>query len=366
MKRNLMRYGAPLAATAALVLATACGAGNEADADGDSGSSDLSGELNGAGASSQEAAFAAWQKGFQTENPDVTVNYDPVGSGSGREQFIAGGSILFAGSDEYFPEEEIADAEERCGGDVVEVPVYVSPIAVIFNVKGVDSLNLSPETLGSIFAGKINSWDDKAIAAENPDANLPSEPITAVHRSDESGTTANFTDYLDQASGGSWSHGVIETWPIKSGEAAEGTSGVVSAVKNGEGTIGYADASQAGDLGVAKVQVGKEFVEYSPEAAAAALDASKPASGRADTSMALDLDRTTTEGGVYPIVLVSYGMACSEYESAEEADLVKGWFDYVLSPEGQKAAAGEAGSAPLSEQVASDAKAIVDQISAKG
>ncbi|UYM03616.1 phosphate ABC transporter substrate-binding protein PstS [Solicola gregarius] len=365
MKRNLMRYGAPAAAAAALVLATACGAGNEADADGEGGSSDLSGELNGAGASSQEAAFAAWQKGFQTQNPDVTVNYDPVGSGSGREQFIAGGNILFAGSDEYFPDEELADAEERCGGDVVEVPVYVSPIAVIFNVEGVDSLNLSPETIGAIFSGDITQWNDKAIAADNPDADLPAEPITAVHRSDESGTTANFTDYLDQASGGSWSEGVVETWPVKSGEAAEGTSGVVSAVKNGQGTIGYADASQAGDLGVAKVQVGKEFVEYSPEAAAAALDASKPTPGRADTSMALDLNRTTTEAGVYPIVLASYGIACSEYESADEADLVKAWFDYVISSEGQQAAAGEAGSAPLSEQMSADAKTIVDSISSK-
>ncbi|MGH3358666.1 MAG: phosphate ABC transporter substrate-binding protein PstS [Nocardioidaceae bacterium] len=364
MRRNLIRFGAPAAAAALVLGMSACGASNEAE--GETGSSDLSGELNGAGASSQEAAVEAWQAGFQTENPEVTVNYDPVGSGSGREQFIAGGSILFAGSDEYFPEEEIADAEKRCGSDVVEVPVYVSPIAVVFNVEGVDELNLSPETIGAIFAGDITKWDDKAIAAENPDADLPSTPITAVHRSDESGTTANFTDYLDQASGGSWSHGSVETWPIDSGEAAEGTSGVVSAVKSGDGTIGYADASQAGDLGVAKIKVGSEYVEYSAEGAAAAVEASTPVEGRADTSMAVDLDRTTTDPSVYPVVLVSYGMACSEYPSAEEADLVRSWFSYLVSSKGQQDAADNAGSAPLSDSVASEATSIVEKIGAAG
>lgn len=365
MKRNLIRYGAPAAAAALVLGVTACGASNEAEGDS-GGSSDLSGELNGAGASSQEAAFEAWQAGFQTNNPEVTVNYDPVGSGSGREQFIAGGNIAFAGSDEYMPKEELAEAEKRCGSDVVEVPVYVSPIAVVFNVDGVDELNLSPETIGGIFAGDITKWNDPAIAKENPDADLPSTPITAVHRSDESGTTANFTDYLDQASGGSWSHGMVETWPTNSGEAAEGTSGVVSAVKNGQGTIGYADASQAGELGVAKIQVGDEYVEYSPEGAAAAVESSTPVKGRAETSMAVDLERTTTEQGAYPIVLLSYGIACSQYETAEEAELVKSWLGYVVSKEGQQAAAENAGSAPLSEQVASDAAAIIDGISAKG
>lgn len=364
MKRNLMRYGAPAAAAVFVLAAAGCGAGNEAGAD-DGSNSGLSGELSGAGASSQEEAAAAWIKGFQTQNPEVTVNYDPVGSGAGREQFTAGGNIAFAGSDEFFPDEELAAAEERCGGDVVEVPVYVSPIAVIFNVEGVKELNLSPETLGAIFAGKVTKWNDKAIAADNPDANLPNAPITAVHRSDESGTTANFTDYLDQASGGSWSHGVVETWPVKSGEAAEGTSGVVSAVTNGTGTIGYADASQAGDLGVANVKVGNEFVAYTPEAAAATLDASKPVSGRAETSMALEIDRTTTAKGVYPIVLVSYGIACSQYDSEDDASLVREYLGYVVSPEGQDAAAKQAGSAPLSDAMADEAAAIVENISAK-
>jgi phosphate transport system substrate-binding protein len=349
---------------AALTLAvglSACGAANEEPAEG--GDSTLSGTLNGGGASSQEAAVASWQKGFQSANPDVTVNYDPIGSGGGREQFLSGG-ISYAGSDAYLDDEELAKAEERCGGPVVEVPAYVSPIAVIYNVPGVDKLNLTPETIGGIFEGRITQWDDEAITADNPDAKLPSSKITPVHRSDDSGTTENFTEYLDAASGGSWTGGAVETWPVKGGEAAEGTSGVVSAVTNGKGTIGYADASQAGDLGTAAVEVGDEFVEYSPEAAAAVLDASKPVEGRGDTDLALEIDRKVDATGVYPVVLVSYQIACQKYDDTATADLVKAWMAYVTSSDGQATAAKDAGSAPLSDAVSAKVKTAVETIGA--
>ncbi|MBA2774883.1 MAG: phosphate ABC transporter substrate-binding protein PstS, partial [Nocardioidaceae bacterium] len=222
-----------MAAAAAITLAlilSACGAANEEA--GAAGSSDLSGELNGAGATSQEAAMAAWKAGFQSDNSAVTVNYDPVGSGGGRESFLSGG-VLFAGSDSYMEDEELTKAKETCGGDPIEFPVYVSPIAVIYNLQGVDDLQLSPATLAQIFAGDITTWDDPAIAADNPDADLPGDDITPVHRSDESGTTNNFTDYLSQAAEADWTYGPVETWPIKGGEGADGTSGVVSAVTEG-------------------------------------------------------------------------------------------------------------------------------------
>lgn len=361
MMTNLRRT-APVVAALSLTLALgACGAANEGTSTG--GEGDLSGTLNGGGASSQEAAVAAWQKGFQSANPDVTVNYDPIGSGGGREQFLAGG-ISYAGSDAFLDDEELPEAEERCGGPVVEVPSYVSPIAVIYNLPGVDTLNLSPETIGGIFEGEITQWDDDAIAADNPDADLPSSTITPVHRSDDSGTTENFTEYMDATSGGSWSGGVVETWPVEGGEAAEGTSGVVSAVTNGEGTIGYADASQAGDLGTAAVEVGENFVEYSPEAAAAVLDASQPVEGRGETDLALEIDRQIDADGVYPVVLVSYQIACQQYDDAAEAELVKEWLTYVTSPEGQDVAAEDAGSAPLSEAVGAKVQAAVETIAA--
>jgi phosphate transport system substrate-binding protein len=185
-----------------------------------------------------------------------------------------------------------------------------------------------------------------------------------VHRSDDSGTTENFTDYLYQASEGAWESEADKAWPVKGGEAAEGTSGVVSAVTNGAGTIGYADASQAGELGTVRVKVGDEFTEVSPEAAAKVLEASAQVEGRSATDLAIDIDRKVTEAGTYPIVLVTYQIACQTYEDKAKADLVKGWLSYVASSEGQEAAAKDAGSAPLSEAIAEKVKAAVDSITA--
>ncbi len=135
-------------------------------------------------------------------------------------------------------------------------PTTSSPIAVVFNLDGVDELQLSPATIAGIFDGKIKTWDDAAIKADNPDAKLPSTKIDPVHRSDESGTTKNFTDYLEKASDGAWTYPADKVWPIKSGEGANQTSGMISAVKGGKGTIGYADLSQVGDLKAAAIKVG--------------------------------------------------------------------------------------------------------------
>jgi len=357
----MLRRTVPVVAALTLAVGlSACGAANEDPAEG-SGSK-LSGTLNGGGASSQEAAVASWQKGFQSANPDVTVNYDPIGSGGGREQFIAGG-VLFAGSDSHFTEEELAAAEKTCGGPAIEFPVYVSPIAVIYNLPGVDDLQLSPQTLAQIFAGKVTSWDDPAIAADNPDADLPSTDISPVHRSDGSGTTANFTDYLDQVDAEDWTYGPTDEWPIKSGEGADGTSGVVAAVTGGEGSIGYADESQAGDLGQAAIKVGGDYVAPSAEAATAILDESKPVEGRdPSTDLAISVNRTSSTEGVYPIVLVSYQMVCSGYDSQSQVDLVKGFTSYVISEDGQNAAAQQAGSAPITSALREQAQAAIDSI----
>lgn len=362
---SFRRLALPGIAALALAL-TGCGAANEGGGSGEAAKSSLSGTMAGGGASSQEAAQAAWIAGFQTANPDVTVSYDPVGSGGGRESFISGG-FAFAGSDAYLTddEQELSDAKERCGGtDPIEVPNYVSPIAVIFNVEGLDELNLAPDTLAGIFAGKITTWDDEAIVADNPNADLPSARINAVHRSDESGTTENFTDYLDAVAAEQWDAGVLEVWPTEyGGEGAKGTSGVVSAVENGQNSIGYADASQAGDLGVANVGVGDEFVAPAAEAAAKILDVSPRVEGRPEVDLAFDLDHETQEAGTYPIVLTSYMLACQQYEDAAQAELVKGYLGYILSDEGQQQGSDEAGAAPLSDELQAEAQAIVEKIS---
>ena len=282
----------------------------------------------------------------------MTISYDPVGSGGGREQFNAGG-IAFGGTDSAFNDDEgeLSAAQKRCGGadKFVEVPVYISPIAVIYNVDGVDKLQLSPDTIAKIFHGDITKWDDPAIAKDNPDAKLPGERITVVHRSDDSGTTKNFTDYMNQTAPDTWTDEPEDAWPVKGQEAAEGTSGVVDAVQNGSNTIGYADASQAGELGKVAVEVGSQGVEPSPEGASAVVEQSKANKEPGKNQLTYSIARKTKDPSTYPIVLVSYAMACTTYKDANDAKLVKGYLSYVTSPEGQDAAAKNAGSAPLSD-----------------
>ena len=373
MKRTSFRR-AILPGVAALALTlSACGGGNSADeaasADTGSGSGDyseLSGELTIGGASSQESAQNAWIVGFGEVAPGVTVSYDPVGSGGGRESFISG-AYPMAGSDSYLTDDEgeLTDATETCGSDPIEIPNYISPIAVIYNLEGVDDLNLSPETLAGIFAGDITKWNDDAIVADNPDADLPDETITPVHRSDESGTTGNFTNYLSQVAGDAWTYGEVETWPTEAGgEGGKSTSGVVQVVTDAPNTIGYADASQAGGLGQANIGVGEEFVAPSPEAAAKIFEVSPRVDEGSEVNLAHELDYKTEESGVYPIVLTSYLLACQTYDDQAVADNVKGYISYILSDEGQEIGSSEAGSAPLPDSVREQAQSVVDTISA--
>ncbi len=355
-----------------LVLALSIGVAACGSDDSDSGSTDsasadgnLSGQIAGAGASSQEAAMNGWIVGFQDANPDVTISYDPVGSGGGREQFIAGGTS-FGGTDSAMDEGELKEVAKRCGNinNYIEVPAYISPIAVAYNVDGVDELNLSSSTLAQIMSGKIENWNDQAIAADNPDAELPDTRITVVHRSDESGTTENFADYLSQAAPKDWTYEVDGYWPIKGGEAAQGTSGVISAINSGSGTIGYADLSQVGDLGTVNVKVGEEYVAPTPEAAAQIVDISKQVKSPGKFIFAYDLERDTTKAGIYPISLVSYEMACTQYDNADEAALVKGFYSYIISEEGQQASAEAAGSAPISESLRKEITPAIEAIGA--
>jgi phosphate transport system substrate-binding protein len=375
------RWLAVLAAACVLVLGlAACGGSDssssssstessesESESGGGAPSAEVSGEIAGAGSTAQEAAQNAWIAEFENANGGATLAYDGVGSGGGREKFISGG-VAFAGSDTPLSEDEgeLAKAVKRCApGELVEVPDYISPIAIIYNLPGVEELKLDPETLAKIFNQEIENWNDPEIAKENPEAELPETRIVPVNRSDESGTTENFTDYLSKVAPSVWTHEVSGEWPVKGGEAASGTSGVVEAVAAGEGAIGYADASQAGELGKALIQVGTEWAEPSPEAAAKVLDLSKedPELEQGQKNViAFEIDRKTEASGVYPIILVSSLIGCTKYKSADEAALVKSYFEYAISPEGQELAAEAAGSAPLSSKLSSKVKAAVGAI----
>jgi phosphate transport system substrate-binding protein len=256
-------------------------------------SSSLSGQIAGAGASSQQAAQEAWIAAFQTANEKVTISYDPVGSGGGREQFTAG-AVAYGGSDVPLHAEEFTMGQDRCGGvdNLIEAPVYVSPIAVVYNLAGIDKLQLDSSTI---------------------------EP---------SGD-----------------------WPIQGGEAAQGTSGVISAVKAGDGAIGYADESQAGSLAKAAVKVGSDYVLPSAESARKIFAASKKSSEPGKYVFTYNIDYTTSQADTYPIVLVSYMLACTKYSSTNDAKIVQGYLGYVASAEGQQAAASAAGSAPIPASV---------------
>ncbi|MDN5685746.1 MAG: phosphate ABC transporter substrate-binding protein PstS [Brachybacterium sp.] len=376
VRKNKLVPLAALGLVGGLAL-SACGGGSSAssssegsDAGGAAGAgnyAELTGNLAGAGASSAANAQTAWTETFmgmtQAEGGDLTVTYDATGSGTGREQFLAG-QVAFAGSDAAMDEEELASSAEVCNGEqAFDVPLYISPIAVVFNLEGVDSLNLPPEVIAGIFAGDVTTWNDPKIAEHNPDADLPDTDIVPVHRSDDSGTTENFTDYLSQNAPDAWTHGPVETWPISGGQSGNGTSGMISTVQGGEGTIGYADASQVGDLGVASVQVGDEFVEYSADAAAKAVDVSPRAEGREDNDIVFELERTTEESGVYPIVLVSYLVMCGSYSDTQTGEAVKSYASFITSEQGQQIAAENAGSAPLTEELSTEVQKSIDSIS---
>ncbi|HET7454806.1 MAG TPA: phosphate ABC transporter substrate-binding protein PstS, partial [Solirubrobacterales bacterium] len=290
------------AVTLALGVA-ACGSSSSDETGGgsSSGGGEVSGEIAGAGSTAQQAAQEAWIAEFENANSGATISYDPVGSGGGREQFLSGG-VAYAGSDAALSTEEgeLEKAEKRCKpGEIIEVPDYISPIAVIYNLPGVEELKLDPETLAKIFAQEITTWNDQAIAKDNPGVELPDTRITPVNRSDESGTTENFTEYLSEVVPSVWSYEVSGDWPVKGGEAASGTSGVVEAVAAGEGAIGYADASQAGELGIAKIKVGSEYAEPTPEAAAKIVEESPEAKDLAEGPymFPFELDRKTESQG---------------------------------------------------------------------
>ena len=329
----------------------------------------VSGNFSGAGASSQQAAVEAWIAGFQGTNPDAKVAYNPSGSGAGVSTFLTG-ATAWAGSDAALSNDEVEQSKSVCAsGNAFDIPVYVSPIAVVFNLNGISgkgkTLNMDADTIAKIFDGKITKWNDDAIKKQNPKVDLPDLDITVVHRSDKSGTTKNFLSYVKDAAGDAWSYDLGENWPNEVGQGAKGTSGVISTVQQADGTIGYADASQAGDLGTVAVKVGDDYVPFSAEAAAKVVDASPlDDSAKGDNRVVVNIS-VIIEYGAYAIVLVSYDVACPAYKDANTAKFVKSWLTYVTSDEGQQTAASAAGSAPMSNTLRQKVVKSIDAIKTK-
>ncbi|MEN3345204.1 MAG: phosphate transport system substrate-binding protein [Arthrobacter sp.] len=369
MKALRVSRQAAIAVIAAGALAlTACGSDNPtAAANGgtnSSGKTQVTGTLTGIGSSAQGAAMDVWKSEFASANQGANVQYSPDGSGAGRKALLDG-SAQFAGSDAFLKDEEYAASKEQCGPEgALNIPVYISPIAVAFNLPDIKELKLDAPAVAKIFRGEIANWNDPAIASLNSDVTLPDLKITPVNRSDDSGTTTNFTEYLAAAAPEVWTDKASGVWPSSvKGENAKGTSGVVKTVTDTPGAVTYADESAVGGkLGVARIKVGESFSKISAEAAAKAVDAGKPVEGRSANDLSIKLDRKTTVEGAYPIVLVSFHIVCSTYADQKTVDLVKAFESYVVSDAGQEAAADAAKSAPLSKTLQDKARKAIESI----
>lgn len=365
MQKNiLIRSIAALSGIVMLASVAACGDNtasmtDSSSTDSASKTAPISGNFQGAGASSQQSAVEAWIAGFQGANPDAKIAYNPSGSGAGVQTFLTG-ATAWAGSDKALADDEVEQSKSVCAdGTAFDVPVYVSPIAVIFNLKGVSDagkhINMDADTIAKIFDGKITKWNDPAIADQNKDLTLPDTAITVVHRSDKSGTTQNFVSYFKDQAPDSWTYDLSENWPNEVGQGAKGTSGVVSTVKQADGTIGYADFSQVGDLGTVAVKVGDSYNEISAEAGSKVIEDSKQDDTvKGDNRIVIKINHATEAKGAYPIVLVSYDIVCPAYKDTKQAEFAKAWLTYVTSDEGQKAAQDAAGTAPLPSSLKSE------------
>jgi phosphate transport system substrate-binding protein len=356
-------YVAGIAFSAMLAL-TACGSDNTpaggAGASAAAGSC-AGGSLTAQGSSAQKNAMDEWIKTYQGQCSDAKISYEPTGSGAGIQAFISG-TADFAGSDSALKDTEQPQADAKCsGGQALNLPMVVGPIAVVYNLDGVDGLQLDASTLAKIFSGKVTKWNDPAIASQNSGAKLPSTAIQTVHRSDESGTTDNFTKYLSKAAEKDWTFSNAKAWKAPGGTGAKGSDGVASAVKSSPGSIAYVELSfaQNSDLKMAKIKNGAgEYTELTGESAGKTIAGAKVVGTGNDLKMSIDYN--TTEPGAYPIVLVTYEIACSK--GSPKAATIKGFLTYTSSTGGQSALS-DLGYAPLPDSVRTKVAASVATLS---
>ena len=317
----------------------------------------LAAELNASGATFPKTFYEEAIAAFTEANDGVTINYGGGGSGKGRQD-LADQIVDWAGTDGTIKD---ADLPGFKGGEVLYFPTVVAPITVSFNVSGVDSLQLSPATIAGIFQRTITNWNDAAIAADNPDATLPDLAITVVHRSDSSGTTGNFTKFLEKSvgkdAGGIWTLGTDSTveWPADT-QAGEGNAGVAQIVSDTDGAIGYVDLSDATDAGLKfasiKNKAGK-FVEPTLEGASAAAAGATVADNLTFSAIWADGD------DAYPITAQTWIIAYTKQTDAAKADALKAFLTFVLT-DGQELAT-TVNYAPLPAELAAKALAQLDK-----
>ena len=324
------------------------------------------GTINGEGSSAQKNAIELAITAYQDTCSGATVNYNPTGSGAGIKQFIAK-QVDFAGSDSALKTVAVdgvveADAAAKtCGSPAWDIPMVAGPIAIAYNLPGVTTLTLNAEVAAKIFNGTITTWNDPAIAALNTGASLPATAIKVLFRSDESGTTENFTKYLHAAAPAVWTADPAKKWTGK-GEGKEKSAGVASAAAATPGGVTYAEWSYAtqNKLGVAQIDSGAGAVALTGESAGKAVAAASQKGQGNDLALSLKYD--TKEAGVYPIILVTYEIVCSTYADKAKANGVKSFLKFFASPEVQSKLES-AGYAPLPAAVQAKVAAAIAAIS---
>ncbi|MDQ6937104.1 MAG: phosphate ABC transporter substrate-binding protein PstS [Actinomycetota bacterium] len=328
------------------------------------GSSCPTGTLKGEGSTAQKNAMDEWTKQYQQQCSGATVNYNGTGSGDGVKNFI-GKQVDFAGSDSALKADkgEVANAAKTCASPAVDLPMVVGPIAVAFKLKDIKDagLTLTPKLVAQIFLGKITKWNDPAITAANSGVTLPATAITVFFRSDESGTTENFEKYLAAAAPADFKAKPSKAWAGTVGQGKAKSGGVQAAIGATEGGIGYVEASFAiaGNLSTAKIDNGGGAVAIDADTASKAAGAAKVVGTGDDVT--LKIDYATKMPGAYPIILVTYEIACTKYADPKIGALVKSFLTYT-SGSGQEALAN-LGYAPIPDSIKAKVTATIAKIS---
>ena len=340
----------------ALVTMTACGSDNNsgttssaASGSSSSAAADCGGKaaLTAEGSTAQQNAIAEFNKAWGQVCSGKSLSYNPTGSGAGVTQFLAK-QVDFAGSDSALAADQVAGATERCGGNPAwNLPLVFGPVAMAYNIEGVDKLVVNADVLAKIFQGEIKKWNDPAIAALNAGTTLPDTDIKPVYRSDSSGTTDNFQKYLAAAAPESWKKGAGSEFQGGAGEGAQKSAGVVQAVQATPGAIGYVEKSPAAAAGLpfAQIDTGSGAVELTDDNAKKAIASAKFAKDGNDLALDLKSLYSTKEAGAYPLVLATYEVVCSKGYDADTAAAVKSFLK-VAANQGQ-ANLSKAGYIPL-------------------
>ncbi len=327
------------------------------------------GKLVAGGSTAQKLAMETLTSAYSKERGGKgTIEYSGTGSGQGIKDFY-NKQIDFAGSDSALKTKASADgvieadkAKARCGGaEAWDLPMVVGPVALAYNLKGVDKLVLTPALTADIFNGKITMWNDPAIAKVNEGTTLPATKISVFFRSDDSGTSENVQKYLAAAAPTNWTAAPAKKWAGKVGEGKKGSQGVAEGIKGLEGGFGYDEWKYAKDsqLGVAQLDNGAGAVELNAESAGKAVEGAEVSGTGND--MALKLKYSGTEAGAYPLILVTYEIVCSKGLEADKTALLKDYLGYMVSADIQ-ASLPDSGYAPLPESMRTKVEAAVKAI----